>query len=134
VTKETTATAGCRYLLVVAGSAAEEVAEFVEFAAEAAGRIMLFEAAPQTRRLTSLSGRTSGPHSCHGLAQHRVDEFPVAIDRPIQVAPTAMELEVGFIDRCLSRAKRSARRSLRQRGKRKLTNAIVATPDRMIKP
>src|SRR5215471_21365396 len=33
-----------------------------------------------------------------GLAQHRVDEVPVAIDRPIQVAPAAMDLEVGFID------------------------------------
>ena len=28
-------------------------------------------------------------------AQHRVDEIPVAIDRPIQVAPAAMDLEVG---------------------------------------
>ena len=37
---------------------------------------------------------------CHiaGRAQHRVDEVPVAIDRPIQVAPAAMDLEIGFID------------------------------------
>ncbi len=33
-----------------------------------------------------------------GRAQHRVDQVPVAIDRPIQVAPAAMDLEVGFVD------------------------------------
>jgi hypothetical protein len=45
VTKEATAPVGCWNVLVVAGSAAEEVAEFIVFAAEAAGRIGLFEAA-----------------------------------------------------------------------------------------
>ena len=30
-----------------------------------------------------------------GRAQHCVDEIPVAIDRPVQVAPAAMDLEVG---------------------------------------
>jgi hypothetical protein len=33
-----------------------------------------------------------------GRAQHRVDEVPVAIDRPIQVAPAAIHLEIGFVD------------------------------------
>jgi len=34
-----------------------------------------------------------------GRAQHRVDEIPVTIDCPIQVAPVAMDLEVGFVAR-----------------------------------
>ena len=33
-----------------------------------------------------------------GLAQHRVNEVTVAIDRSIQVAPAALDLQVGFID------------------------------------
>ena len=45
MTKEAAATAGCWNVLVVTGSAAEEVAEFIVFAAESFGRIMLLEAA-----------------------------------------------------------------------------------------
>jgi hypothetical protein len=45
VTKEAAATADCWNVLVVAGSAAEEVAEFIVFAAEAVGRIRLSGAA-----------------------------------------------------------------------------------------
>ena len=30
-----------------------------------------------------------------GRAQHRVDEMPIAIDGPIQIAPLAMDLQVG---------------------------------------
>jgi hypothetical protein len=45
VTEEATAPAGCWNVLIVAGSAAEEVAKFVVLAAERLCRIMLFEAA-----------------------------------------------------------------------------------------
>ena len=40
-----TASAGCLNVLVVTGSAAEEVAEFIMLSAEPVGPIMLFEAA-----------------------------------------------------------------------------------------
>ena len=43
--EETTASMGCWNVLVVAGSTAEEVAEFVMLAAEPVGRVMLLEAA-----------------------------------------------------------------------------------------
>jgi hypothetical protein len=33
-----------------------------------------------------------------GFAQHRIDEVPGTVDRPIQVVPTALDLQVGFID------------------------------------
>jgi hypothetical protein len=45
VTKEAAAATGCWNVLVVAGPAVEEVAEFIVFAAKAVGRIVLFEAA-----------------------------------------------------------------------------------------
>ena len=45
VTEEMTAPAGGWDVLIVAGSAAEEVAEFIVFAAEAVGRIRLSGAA-----------------------------------------------------------------------------------------
>ena len=45
MTEEATAPMGCWNVLVVAGSAAEEVAEFVMLAAEPVGRVMLLEAA-----------------------------------------------------------------------------------------
>jgi hypothetical protein len=45
VTKEAAASAGCWNVLVVAGSAAEKVAEFIMFAAEPVCRVMLLEAA-----------------------------------------------------------------------------------------
>ena len=45
VTEEATAPAGCWNVLIVAGSAAEEVAKFVVLAAEPVGRVMLLEAA-----------------------------------------------------------------------------------------
>ena len=45
VTEEATTPAGCWNVLIVAGSAAEEVAKFVVLAAEPLCRIMLFEAA-----------------------------------------------------------------------------------------
>jgi hypothetical protein len=44
VTKEATAPMGCWNVLVVTGSAAEEVAEFIVLAAEPIGRVMLLEA------------------------------------------------------------------------------------------
>src|SRR5262249_59055540 len=51
-----------------------------------------------------------------GRAQHRLDEVPIAIDRPIQIAPTALDLEVGFINiPTLARALTSAVPSLAQR-------------------
>ena len=40
-----TASTGCRNVLVMTGSAAEEVAEFIVLPAESVGRIMFFEAA-----------------------------------------------------------------------------------------
>ena len=43
--EEATASAGCRNVLVVTGSAAEEVAEFIVLSAEPVGRVMLLEAA-----------------------------------------------------------------------------------------
>ena len=43
--EKSTAAAGCWNVLVVTGSAAKEVAEFIVLSAEAVGRIMLFEAA-----------------------------------------------------------------------------------------
>jgi hypothetical protein len=43
--EEVTAPAGCWNVLVVAGSAAEEVAEFIVLTAEPVGRVMLLEAA-----------------------------------------------------------------------------------------
>jgi hypothetical protein len=42
--EEVTASTGCRNVLVVTGSAAEEVAELIVFSAEPAGSIMLLEA------------------------------------------------------------------------------------------
>jgi hypothetical protein len=42
--EEVTVSAGCRNVLVVTGSAAEEVAEFIVFSAEPVGRAMLLEA------------------------------------------------------------------------------------------
>ena len=51
-----------------------------------------------------------------GRAQHRVDEIPVAIDRPIQVAPAAMDLEVDFVSvLALTRAASNAVSPLAQR-------------------
>jgi hypothetical protein len=44
VTKEATAPMGCWNVLVVTGSAAEEVAEFIVLAAEPIGCVMLLEA------------------------------------------------------------------------------------------
>ena len=44
MTKEATAPMGCWNVLVVTGSAAEEVAEFIVLAAEPIGRVMLLEA------------------------------------------------------------------------------------------
>jgi hypothetical protein len=45
VVEKVTAAAGCWNVLVVAGSTAEEVAEFIMLSAEAACRVMLLEAA-----------------------------------------------------------------------------------------
>jgi hypothetical protein len=45
VVEKVTAAAGCWNVLVVAGSAAEEVAEFIVLSAEAVCRVMLLEAA-----------------------------------------------------------------------------------------
>ena len=45
VMEEVTAPVGCRNVLVVTGSAAEEVAEFIVLSAEPVGRAMLLEAA-----------------------------------------------------------------------------------------
>ena len=42
--EEVTASTGCRNVLVVTGSAAEEVAELIVLAAEPIGRVMLLEA------------------------------------------------------------------------------------------
>ena len=42
--EKVTASAGCWNILVVTGSAAEEVAEFIMLSAEPVGRVMLFEA------------------------------------------------------------------------------------------
>jgi hypothetical protein len=42
--EEVTASTGCRNVLVMTGSAPEEVAELVVFSAEPIGRIMFFEA------------------------------------------------------------------------------------------
>ena len=39
-----------------------------------------------------------GSFHATGCAQHCVDEVPVTIDRPIQVAPAAVDFEVGFVD------------------------------------
>ena len=51
-----------------------------------------------------------------GRAQHRVDEVPVAIDRPIQVAPAALDLEVRFVGiPTLARAASHAMTPLSQR-------------------
>jgi hypothetical protein len=44
MTEESTATADCWNVLVVAGSAAEEVAKFIVLSAEPVGRVMLLEA------------------------------------------------------------------------------------------
>ena len=52
------------------------------------------KASNQLCRAEQSLGRSHGT----GRAQHRVDEVPVAIDRPMQVAPAAMNLEVGFVD------------------------------------
>ena len=43
--EEVTASTGCRNVLVVTGSAAEEVAEFIVLSAEPVCRVMLLEAA-----------------------------------------------------------------------------------------
>ena len=32
------------------------------------------------------------------LAQHRVDQLPVTVDRPVEVAPAAGDLHVGLVD------------------------------------
>ena len=32
------------------------------------------------------------------LAEHRVDELAVAVDRPVEVAPAAGDLHVGLVD------------------------------------
>jgi hypothetical protein len=146
--EEVTASTGCGNVLVVMGSAAEEVAEFIVLSAEPVGRAMLLEAAHTSdpsldptmvlfksivqidaRPVTDVAAQRRAdrawvgimPVGCHavrhkagnrpcgaeellgcshvtGRAQHRVDEVPVAIDRPIQVAPAAMNLEVGFVD------------------------------------
>ena len=45
MTEEATAPMGCWNVLVVTGSAAEEVAEFIVLSAEPVGRVMLLEAA-----------------------------------------------------------------------------------------
>ena len=42
--EEVTASPGCRNVLVVTGSAAEDVSEFIGLSAEPVGRTMLFEA------------------------------------------------------------------------------------------
>jgi hypothetical protein len=44
VMEEVTASTGCRNVLVVTGSAAEEVAELIVLSAEPLGRVMLLEA------------------------------------------------------------------------------------------
>ncbi len=148
VTEEATASAGCWNVLVVTGSAAEEVAEFIVLSAEPLGRVMLLEATHTSdpsfdpamvlfksiiqvdaRPVADVAAQRRAdcawvgvmPVGCHpvrhktgngpcraeeplgrshvtGRAQHRVDEVPVAIDRPIQVAPATMDLEVGFVD------------------------------------
>ena len=140
--EKATASAGCWDVLVVTGSAAEEVAEFSVFSAEPVCRVMLLEAAHTSdpsldsamvlfksiiqvdaRPVADLAAQRrtdrarvgvmpvgshpvrhkAGNRPCRaeeplgrshvtGLAQHRVDEVPVAIDRPIQVAPAAMDL------------------------------------------
>ena len=43
--EEVTAPVGCRNVLVVTGSAAKEVSEFIVLSAEPVGRVMLLEAA-----------------------------------------------------------------------------------------
>ena len=43
--EEVTASPGCRNVLVVTGSAAEDVSEFIVVSAEPVGRVMLLEAA-----------------------------------------------------------------------------------------
>src|SRR5215472_12210559 len=140
--EKATASAGCWNVLVMTGSAAEEVAEFIVLSAEPVCRVMLLEAAHTSDpsldsamvlfksiiQVTDLAAQRrtdrarvrvvpvgshpvrhkAGNRPCRaeeplgrshvtGLAQHRVDEVPVAIDRPIQVAPAAMDLEVGFV-------------------------------------
>jgi hypothetical protein len=144
VLQKVTASAGCWDVLVVTGSAAEEVAEFVVLSAESICRLMLLKAAHTSdasfdpamvlfksivqvdaRPVTDVAAQCRAdrarvrimPVCCHpvrrisdnrpcraeeplgrfhvtGPAQHRVDEVPVAIDRPIQVSPAAMDLEV----------------------------------------
>jgi hypothetical protein len=148
VMEEVTTSTGCRNVLVLTGSAAEEVAEFAVLSAEPVGRAMLLEAAHTSdpsldpamvlfKSIIQIDARPVAdvvaqrradrswvgimPVGCHpvrhkagnrpcraeeplgrshvtGRAQHRVDEVPVAIDRPIQVAPAALDLEVGFVN------------------------------------
>jgi hypothetical protein len=68
---EVTASAGCRNVLVVTGSAAEEVAEFIVFSAESVGRTILLE-----------TTHTSDPSFYPAIALFksiiRVDARPVA--------------------------------------------------------
>jgi hypothetical protein len=142
------ASAGGWNVLVVAGSAAEEVTEFIVLSAEPVGRVMLLEAAHTSdpsldpamvlfksivqvdvrpvadvaaQRWADCARVRVVPVACHSVwykagnrscraeeplrcshiasgAQHCVDEIPVAVDCSIQVAPPAMDLEVGFVE------------------------------------
>ena len=141
------ASAGCWNVLVVTGSAAEEVTEFIILSAKSVCQLMLLETAHTSdaafdpamvlfesivqvdaRPVTDVAAQCRADRArvrimsvgCHpvrhkadnrpcraeeppsrfhvtGRAQHRVDEIPVAIDRPIQVAPVALDLEVSLV-------------------------------------
>jgi hypothetical protein len=75
MTEEATATAGCWNVLVVVGSAAEEVAEFIVRSAEPAGRVMLLEP-------THTSNPSFDPAMVLFESIIQVDARPVADVRP----------------------------------------------------
>src|SRR5712675_1263514 len=70
---------------------------------------------PRAGELIVPDGLLRRSHIASG-AQLRVDEVPVTIDGPIQVAPAAVDLEVGFVDvPALARAASCAMTPLAQR-------------------